>query len=263
MWKDDKHHSSFTLVRKWVTVTFANLIYSQNECVRAWNAWIILQIWVGGWRSINGSMVALKLLFMHNLNIPCWTSNCHEQAKLDLSCFFITPQHFWLVIPSFQYFQMFSKRSPHNWIATNNTSPWHQRMHTRNLIVVLKLHDQLDVAPMNQHIIYKKKLDITSNMTKLAIPSLQYFHVFGKSFSQSWVAVNVSCPWNYTMHIERNGCLISSWSIGWLYLWTDDLANLKNTWHNFKYDKTNMVNLDIIYGQHLINFRLKIFACHD
>jgi hypothetical protein len=125
--KNDKHHSFFTLVRKLITATFSNLIHSKNECVGTWNAWIILQIWIRGWRSINGSMVALKLLFMHNLNIPCWTSNCHDQAKLDLPCFFITPQHFWLVIPSLQYFHVFSKRSFHNWIATNITSPWHQQ----------------------------------------------------------------------------------------------------------------------------------------
>jgi hypothetical protein len=79
-------------------------------------------------------MVALKLLFMHNLNIPCWTSNCHDQAKLDLPCFFITSQHFWLVIP---YFYVFSNRSSHNWIATNITSPLHQTMHVRNLMVIL------------------------------------------------------------------------------------------------------------------------------
>jgi hypothetical protein len=37
----------------------------------------------------------------------------------------------------------------------------------------------------------------------------------------------------------------------------------KNTWHNFKYDKISMVNFDIIYGQHLTNFRFKIFAYSD
>jgi hypothetical protein len=54
---------------------FANLRHSWIECVRPRDASIVLEIQVNGFKSKGGSMAALELFFIHNLNISCYTSN--------------------------------------------------------------------------------------------------------------------------------------------------------------------------------------------
>jgi len=73
-----KNISSFTLLKMWTMAIFANLRYLRylmKKCVKTWDASIILQIWVNGFKSKGCSMVALELLFIHNLNIPYYASS--------------------------------------------------------------------------------------------------------------------------------------------------------------------------------------------
>jgi hypothetical protein len=72
---DEKQHSSFTLLRTWTMAIFANLRYLGKECVKMYDALIVLQMQVSGLRSNGGSMAALELLFIQSLNIPCSTSS--------------------------------------------------------------------------------------------------------------------------------------------------------------------------------------------
>jgi hypothetical protein len=46
-----------------------------------WDAWIIFQMYVNGLNSNNGSITTLELIFIHNLSIPYWTSNCQWSSK--------------------------------------------------------------------------------------------------------------------------------------------------------------------------------------
>jgi len=73
--RDEKHFSSSTLLRMWIMAICANLRYLGKKCVRTWDASIVFQIQVNGFKSKGGYMVALNLIFIHNLNIPYYTSS--------------------------------------------------------------------------------------------------------------------------------------------------------------------------------------------
>jgi hypothetical protein len=49
-----------------------SLKYSRKECMKTQDASIVLQIRINGFKSKGGSMAALELLSIHNLNIPCY-----------------------------------------------------------------------------------------------------------------------------------------------------------------------------------------------
>ncbi len=73
--KAEIHLSSFTFLRMWTMAICANLKYSREKCMKTRDASIVFQIWVNGFKSKGGSMVALKFFFIHNLNIPCYASS--------------------------------------------------------------------------------------------------------------------------------------------------------------------------------------------
>ncbi len=62
--KDEKHHSSFTLLRTWTMAISTNLKYSKNECVKIGDALMVFQMWINGLRSNGGSMATLELFFI-------------------------------------------------------------------------------------------------------------------------------------------------------------------------------------------------------
>ncbi len=64
--KDETQCSSSTLPRTWTMAMAisANLRYSRKECLKTWDALMVLQMQVNGLRSNGGSMETLELFFV-------------------------------------------------------------------------------------------------------------------------------------------------------------------------------------------------------
>ena len=109
-----KHLSSSTLPRTWTTSVFASITHFAIKWVRRKLAFIVIHNWAKGFTSKSHNIVALLLLFMAILNIPCCELTYQRSNKRHEVLHSIPYLHqLHLIIEIFQRYQGVSQKTPH------------------------------------------------------------------------------------------------------------------------------------------------------